>query len=269
MKLFDTHCHLNHPLFEDDREEVLVRARAAGIARLLTIGYDLDSSRRAAALADPSSGLLASVGIHPHSAGEWDASVEAELRTLARREGVIALGEIGLDFYRNLSPRQTQVDAFRAQLALAGELGLPVVIHTRESLPETLAEVLPAATKGIRGVFHCWSGDPAQARQVRDAGWLLGIGGVVTYRRADELREVVRAVGIDGLLLETDAPYLPPEPHRGRRNEPAYLALVAEKVAGILGSTVDEVAARTSASADWLFGGERGHNHLSIGGNTQ
>jgi TatD DNase family protein len=253
VSFFETHCHLNHRQFAGDAPAVLERARAAGVTELVVIGYDLPSSEAAAEWADPAAGLYATAGVHPHDAAAWDAAAEARLRTLLRRPGIVALGEIGLDFYRNLSPRDAQYAAFRAQLDLAAELGLPVVIHTRESMAECLEVLAPYAAGGLRGVLHCWSGTAAEARAALALGFHLGIGGVLTYAKPGDLPQVVVESPLDRLVLETDCPYLAPTPHRGKRNEPAYLPLVAERIAALKGLGVAAVAAATTAAARSLF----------------
>jgi TatD DNase family protein len=253
VSIFETHCHLNHARFDEDRETVIARARDAAVTELIEIGYDLESSRAAVALADTRAGLYAAVGLHPHDAAAWEAAAENEIRRLAAEPGVIAIGEIGLDFYRDLSPREAQFTAFAAQLDLAGELGLPVIIHTRQSMTEALAVLTPYGSAGLPGVLHCWNGSLAQAEEAVALGFYLGIGGVVTYKNAGELLDVVRAIPLDWLLLETDCPYLPPTPHRGKRNEPAYLPLIAEKIAELKGTSPETVAEVTRANALRLF----------------
>jgi TatD DNase family protein len=253
-QFFETHCHLNHARFSSDCEEVLARARTAGVSQFLIIGYDRDSSRRAVEMARPEEGLYAAAGIHPHDAETWSGEVEAELRKLARDGSIVAIGEIGLDFYRDLSPRDAQYAAFRAQLELAAELSLPIVVHTRESVSPSLDEIEPFARSGLRGIMHCWSGTAAEARRARSLGLLLGIGGVLTYRNPGELPEVVAEAPLESLVLETDCPYLTPVPHRGGRNEPAYIPLIAERLAQIKGSSVEEVAEATCLSARTALG---------------
>jgi TatD DNase family protein len=250
---FETHCHLNHDRFAADYEETVARARAAGVTRFVLIGYDLPSSRRAVELARPDEGLYATVGIHPHDAETWSAGAEREVRALLAAPGVVAVGEIGLDFYRNLSPREAQYAAFRAQLDLAAELELPFVVHTRESVTPSLDVIEPYARAGLQGVMHCWSGTVEEARRARGLGLLLGIGGVLTYKNAGELPEAAAESPLESLVLETDCPYLPPVPHRGQRNEPAYLPLVASRLAELKGVSPEEVAERTSAAAARLF----------------
>lgn len=252
-ELFETHCHLNHRDFASDLPEALLRARRAGVREHLVIGWDLESSRRAVELADPGQGLFAAVGIHPHHASEWSAEVRDELVELAGSPGVIAYGEIGLDFYRNLSPREAQFRAFEEQLTLARErLNLPLIIHTRESMADTL-DVLSGAPLGAGGVLHCWSGSCQEAERAVDLGWHLGIGGVVTYKNPGSLPDVARATSLDRILLETDCPYLTPTPYRGKRNEPSYLALVLGRLAMVLDRSESDLAAQTRANAARLF----------------
>ena len=251
----DTHCHLDDPAFDPDREEVLARARMAGVEILILPGVEPEGIPRALALAERHPGLYVAVGIHPHVASQFSSQLLAQLRSWARHPRVVAIGEIGLDFYRDRSPREAQREAFRAQLELAGELGLPVIIHQREAREAVMEELERwlAARPGARGVLHAFSGDPAMARIAVEWGFLLGIGGPLTYPRAESLREAARTVGLDGLVLETDAPYLPPQPHRGRRNEPAYLRNVAEALAQLLGLPMEQIARQTTANACRLF----------------
>jgi TatD DNase family protein len=253
-RFFETHCHLNHHQFASDLEETLSRARAAGVGELVLIGYDLESSRKAVEMARPEEGVFATAGIHPHDAASWSAAVEQELRSLLAAPGIVAVGEIGLDFYRDLSPREAQYTAFRAQLDLARELDLPVVVHTRESVTPSLDVLEPYERGGLGGIMHCWSGTAEEARRARGLGLLLGIGGVVTYPKAGELPEAVVECPLGGLVLETDCPYLPPVPHRGKRNEPAYLPLIAARVAALKGVSVGEVALSTREAALGVFG---------------
>ncbi|MBO9360910.1 MAG: TatD family hydrolase [Thermoflexus sp.] len=255
MILIDTHCHLDDSAFDPDREEVLARARMAGVGTLILPGVEPEGIPRVLALAERYRGLYAAVGIHPHVASTFSPQILAQLRAWARHPRVVAIGEIGLDFYRDRSPRPVQREAFRAQLELAGELGLPVIIHEREAHEAIMQELERwiAARPGARGVLHAFSGDPGMARIAVAWGFFLGIGGPLTYPRAEGLWAAVRAVGLDGLVLETDAPYLPPQPYRGRRNEPAYLRDVAEALAQLLGLPVAHIAQQTTANACRLF----------------
>jgi len=257
MQIFETHCHLNSPKYARDRDAVLARSRAAGVCEHLIIGYCREANRAAAALASPDQGLYAAAGIHPHDSAEWSAETEAELRQLLAQPGVVALGEIGLDFYRNLAPRETQYTTFLAQLDLALELDLPIVVHTRESVTPSLDVLEPYARRGLRAIMHCWSGTAAEARRARELGFLLGVGGTVTYGRDPELPVALREATLDGLVLETDCPYLTPVPHRSERNEPAYLPLIARKVAEILAREAEEVAETTRETARRFLGAGR------------
>lgn len=253
MHLIDTHCHLNHRDFAGDLEAAIDRARQAGVEQMVVIGYDLPSSERAVELADARPELWATVGVHPHHAVDLETDLLARLRGLAAHPRVVAIGEVGLDFYRNLSPADAQDRAFRAQVELALSLGLPVVVHTRDSTPEALALLFEYRDAGLLCLLHCWSGTPEEARRVTDAGWWLGIGGVLTFKNAPQLHAVAAAAPLDWIVLETDAPYLAPQPHRGRRNEPAYLPLVARRLAELKGVDVAEVAAQTCDSSLAVF----------------
>lgn len=255
MEAIDTHCHLDDPAFDADREAVWARAREAGVRALVIPAVSLERIPTAIAWAERHPGIYVAVGIHPHWASTFSSSALDRLREWARHPRVVAIGEIGLDFYRDLSPRPAQQEAFRAQLELAGELGLPVIIHQRQAQEPVMEELEAwvAACPGARGVLHAFSGDPSTARTAAAWGFALGIGGPITYPRAEALREAVRQVGIAHLVLETDAPYLPPQPYRGKRNEPAYLRYVIESLSLILGLPAEDIAARTTRNARELF----------------
>lgn len=249
----ETHCHLNHPQFAKDLDATLDRARGAGIGALVVIGCDIPSSQAALALAHAHPNVYATVGFHPHEAMQWNAEGERALRKLATESKVVALGEMGLDFYRDLSPRDAQYVAFRAQLDLAAELGLPIVVHTRESVTPSLDLLEPYARAGLRGVMHCWSGTLQEAERALELGFTLGVGGVLTYKKAGELPDAVRIAPMDRLVLETDCPYLTPMPHRSKRNEPSYIPLVAAHMAMLRGTGTREIAEGTTAAARDLF----------------
>lgn len=251
--MIDTHAHLNDPKFAGDLDDVLARAKKAGVERIVVCGYDLPSSRTAVEMAERYESVYASVGVHPHDASHFDDHTLTELKELSRCSKVIAIGETGLDFHYNFSPREAQNEAFKAHVALAGELGLPIIVHSRESNFEAL-QVLRETTANIWGcVFHCFSGDEHFAREVLGMGFYIGIGGPITYKASEKLRKVVEMCPCDRLLLETDCPYLAPVPHRGKRNEPAYVRYVLEEVARVKGITFEELEEITTANARELF----------------
>ena len=251
--MIDSHAHLDDARFNADREQVLARARAGGVELVINIGADLESSRQSVALAEAHPCVYAAVGVHPHDALSLDDAALAMLRGWAQHPRVAAIGEIGLDYYRDLSPRAAQQAAFERQLALAAELGKPVVVHDREA-DEDLVAILDGWAGRLRGVLHCFSGDAALAARVVDWDWYIGVDGPVTFQNARRLPDVVRDVPLSRLLLETDSPYLTPHPYRGRRNEPAYLVWVAEAVAKLKGLSLAEVERVTSQNARDLFG---------------
>lgn len=254
MSLIDTHAHLNDQKFASDIDEVVSRANAAGVDRIIVCGYDLESSRTAVELSSRFDCVFATVGVHPHDAKHYDSAAEAEITELSGNEKVLAIGEIGLDFHYDFSPRPEQMAAFEAQIELASKLGKPIVVHSRESNDEAL-QVLGEHARNIIGcVFHCFSGDEDFARRVLEMGFYIGVDGPVTYKASEKLRRVVEMCPTDRLLVETDCPYLTPVPHRGKRNEPAYVRYVAEEVARIKQMTLEELASATSLNARRLFG---------------
>lgn len=252
--LIDSHAHLEMKEFDFDREEVIKRAAEAGIDFIVTVGTSLELSLKAAALAEKHENIYATIGIHPHDAVEEDEKVCEALRELAgtHKKNIIAYGEIGLDFFRNISPRKKQIEVFGRQLELAHELDLPVIIHDREAHEQTLKMV--KASRIRRGVFHCFSGDYDMAKQCIDMGFYISISGVITYDKAKKIQDVVVRVPLSFLLLETDAPYLAPVPHRGKRNEPSFIIHTAKKVAEIKNIPLEEVARETSCNTMNLFG---------------
>jgi TatD DNase family protein len=252
--VIDTHCHIHDRKFDADRDAVVERAREAGVSAMLTIGEDLTDSTRAIACAQRY-GIAAAAGIHPHEARNAPADLAGPLRALLEDACVVALGETGLDYYYEHSPRDAQARVLREQLAVAREAGLPVVFHQRDAFEDFIAILRDEWTSGMRGVVHCFTGTAEQAlTYTGEFGLLLGIGGVVTFPNAEPLREAVRAVGLDRILLETDCPYLAPVPMRGKRNEPAFVAHTAARVAALLRVPPAEVGARTDDNARDLFG---------------
>jgi len=250
----DSHCHLDHPDFDADRAAVVSRARAAGVTHLITVGTDLDSSARAKALARAHPEVFATVGVHPHDAGAAPADYLARLPALADDTRVVAIGEIGLDFHYDLSPRDVQRRLFVEQIGLARQLGLPVVVHLREAYDEGLGALQREGAGEVGGVIHCFSGTLAQAQRALELGFSVSIPGIVTYAHPGELREVVRALPLDSLLVETDAPYLAPVPRRGQRNEPAFLRHTVDRIAELTGNTVADVRRTTGRAAARRFG---------------
>ena len=253
-ELFDTHAHLHFPDFAGDLPAVLERARAAGVARLRTIGTAVATSRAAIDVAAREADVWASVGIHPHDASEADDATCAEIESLAASPRVVAIGEIGLDFFRNLSPRDAQERTLRRMLDLARRTAKPVLIHCRDAHEETLAILAEARAGEAGGIMHCFSGDVTIARRCLDLGLTISLAGPVTYPSARALPDVARFVPADRLVVETDCPYLPPQGFRGKRNEPAYLALTATRVAELRGEPLVALAARMSDNARRLLG---------------
>ena len=252
--LIDTHCHFNHARFADDLAETMTRARQAGVSQMVVVGFDRASSEQAVSLSEQHPGVLfAAIGIHPHDAKDWDAAAAARLRALADHPHVIAIGEIGLDFHHNFSPREAQETAFRAQMGIARDSELPVIIHCREAYLETLQILSEEGADDAGGVMHCWAGTPEQAAETVALGLALGFGGTLTFKNAEDIRIAARNAPLESLLLETDAPYLTPVPHRSKRNEPAYTRLVAEKLAELRGLSLPEIAALTTANARRIF----------------
>ncbi len=264
-RLADTHCHLACDEFDVDRREVMARAVESGISPILIPGTDLPSSRQAVEIAASNPGVFAAVGIHPHEAETWTEDTLDELIRLARQDVTVAIGEIGLDFYRNLSPPVLQRQAFGAQLELAADLGLPVIVHQRDAEEEVLSMLiawhdgLPDGELRHRpGVLHGFSSSQEYAQRALRAGFYLGLGGPITFKNARQLRQLVPSLPLDRILTETDAPYLAPHPHRGKRNEPAMTRLVAQELSNLMESPLDVVAQVTSNNASALFGWDHG-----------
>ena len=254
MMLFDTHAHLHFPEFAEDLDAVVERARAAGVRGMVTIGTDRDTNRAVVELAKRLPDVWATVGIHPHDAAEASEANFEEVERLARSEAkVVGFGEMGLDFFRDISPRDVQETVFRRQLALARAVGKPVVVHCRDAHAETLAVLAGEKAGETGGVMHCFSGDVEIARRCLDLGLLISLAGPVTYKNARALPAVARFVPEDCLVVETDCPYLPPTPHRGKRNEPAYVALTAATIAELRGMDPERLGEATTGNAARLF----------------
>lgn len=262
--LLDSHAHLTYKGLRERMDEVVRASREAGVTGIVTVGVDKEDSVAAVEAANRYPDVWAVVGCHPHDvAGLTQADLD-DLATLAKSPKVVGWGEAGLDYYRDLSPRDLQRKWFRAQAALARELDLPLVLHDRDAHEETLEVIAAEAKKGLRGVMHCFSGDLAFAKRVLATGFYISIPGTVTYPKNDMLREVVRGVGAERMLIETDCPFLTPQPVRAKKNEPAFVRYVAEEIARLKGLTVEDVGRITSRNASDLFGlGEEAKGRLA------
>lgn len=250
----DSHTHLDDPRFDQDRENVIESLREDGIDMVINIGADKESSLSTLELARKYDNIYAVAGVHPHSASELEEYGLDWLIEIAKEEKVVAIGEIGLDFYYDNSPRDIQRKWFKAQLQLAKELGLPVVIHTRDAAKETYDILKDAAADGkLKVLMHCYSGSAEMAMDYARLGFYIALGGAVTFKNARVPREVASVVPLENLMIETDCPYMTPEPFRGKRNEPKYVNLVAEKIAEIKGITVEELAKATADNARSFF----------------
>jgi TatD DNase family protein len=249
MMLVDSHCHIDGEQFDADRDEVVQRARDAGVVAMLNIGTGdphSDDFRRAVAVAEKYENVYASVGVHPHDAKLYDHAAEEHLRELASSQKVIGWGEIGLDFYYDHSPRDVQERVFRRQICVARELGLPVIIHSRDADDETVRVLSEESGRGLRGIMHCFGGTPDMALQLLEIGFMISFAGNVTFKKAENLRESARVVPMDRLLVETDCPFLTPVPFRGKRNEPAYVAHTAAFLAELHGLEPEIIAEHTT-----------------------
>jgi TatD DNase family protein len=262
LRLTDTHCHLDFDRFDPDRDVVLQRASEQGLERILIPGLDLDSSQAALALAKKHANIFVAIGVHPNSGNTWKADTRSKLAELAEDPKVVAVGEIGLDFYWDNTPKPLQRKVFRQQLELAAEVGLPVVIHNREATEEVIPMLVDwqeeledegSSLADKPGVLHSYSGNIRQAQDVLQSGYYLGITGPVTFTKAIEMQEVAEKSPQERLLIETDAPFLTPHPFRGKRNEPAYVYYIAEKIASLRGASLEGVGEFTSRNAKNLF----------------
>jgi TatD DNase family protein len=267
MRLVDSHCHLDGDKFAGDLEETIERARAAGVSAFVAVGTgsgppDLGAGVR---MAERFSGFYATAGVHPHDAAKADEAVFVQLRELSKHPKVVAIGEIGLDFHYDFSPRDVQDRVFEEQLAVAREADLPVVIHTREAWAETMETL--RRNSAASGIMHCFTGGPREAEQALALGFHVSFGGVITFPRAGELREAARVVPDDRLLVETDAPYLAPVPYRGKRNEPAFMIETVRKLAEVRATTAAHIAAITTSNFERLC--LQGVNTSGYTGETQ
>jgi len=249
---FDTHAHYDDRRFNDDRDELLDSMQEAGITLILNSASSLRSAKFSLKLADKYPFIYASVGVHPHDSKSMTDETVSELEELLRHPKAVAVGEMGLDFHHNFSPQDVQRMRFREQLELARRVKKPVIIHERESLRDTLDTIRDY--RDLSGVFHCFSGSWETAKIILDMGWYLSFTGVITFKNARRALEVLERMPSDRILLETDCPYLTPEPKRGRRNSSLYLPYIAEKIAEVRGTTVEEIAALTMENGKQFFG---------------
>jgi TatD DNase family protein len=257
LEIIDTHCHLDHEPFDADRGECIARALQSGVTRMITIGTGkgLTGAHRAIALAEQHPMIWASVGIHPHSAGE--AFEPAELERLAQHPRVVAIGETGLDFYRDWSPVDKQYEVFRLQIELAKKVRKPLIIHSRNAGLECLRMLIENNAREVGGVLHCFSEDASFASRLKEINFLVSFPGQLTFKKAEDVRAVCKAIPLEQIMIETDSPFLAPEPHRGQRCEPAFVLETAKKLASIKGLSLEQVAEITTRNALTLFSGMR------------
>jgi len=251
--MIDSHCHLDFKAFNKNREEIILEAQHEGISTIINVGADMTTSRNSVKLANQYDMIYATVGIHPHDASTVDEGNLDELRKLSLQDKVVAIGEIGLDYYRDLSPRPVQKKAFEQQLALAVETKLPVVIHTRDAFEDTYDIIKEFAFDLPGGVFHCFPGNIEEAQRVIALGFVVSFGGVLTYKNS-QMGKTATEVSLDKILLETDAPYLTPEPYRGKTNKPVYVNLVCDKLAELKNINRTEIEKITDQNCKRLFG---------------
>ena len=249
--LFDTHAHLNDPAFDEDREALLTGLSGKGVSLVMNVGCCLSSSKDCIALAEKYPFVYAAVGTHPDAADEVDDAVLEAYRQMAQHPKVMAIGEIGLDYYYETIPREIQQKAFRMQMELARELKMPVIVHERNAHDDGMRIV--KEFKDVTGVFHCYSGSAEMARQLVDMGWYIGFTGVLTFKNARKAVETAERIPLDRIVLETDCPFMAPEPCRGKRNDPGYLYRMAERLAEIRGITVEEVHRITTENGKRLY----------------
>jgi TatD DNase family protein len=250
----DTHAHLFFQNFENDIDEVLENALAAGVKKIIVPGTSIKTSKQSIQLAEKYEFIYSTVGVHPHDTAEWQSTIVNELEELTKHPKVVAIGEIGLDYYYDFSPKEKQIVAFRDQIELALQKDLPIIIHNRDSNEDLMNIIEEYDGRGLRGQFHCFAGSVNDARTLVEKGFYISFPGNVTFVKADNLRNVLRSIDIENLLLETDSPFMTPVPHRGKRNEPAYIPLIATTIAKVHNVTVEDVARTTTANVYKLFG---------------
>ncbi len=255
----DTHAHLFYPNFNGEIDQVIERANNAGVNYIIVPGTDLATSKKAIELAEQYESVYATVGVHPHDTAEWKDSFIDTLEEFSKHPKVVAIGEIGLDYYYDFSPKEIQIKAFKKQIDLAIKVNLPIIVHNRESNEDLMKIIREYCESSLRAQFHCFAGSAADANELTKMGHFISFPGNITFKKSNDLREVLKSVGPQKILLETDAPFMTPVPYRGQRNEPSYVILVAEKIAEIFNIDLDDVARMTNYNAYNLFGiGEKG-----------
>ncbi|MGB5850376.1 MAG: TatD family hydrolase [Ignavibacteriaceae bacterium] len=250
----DTHSHLFYPNFEDDLDEVIQRARDSGVDFILVPATDLATAKEVINLTEKYDMIYGAVGIHPHETKDWDPSLLNEIESLASHKKIVAVGEIGLDYYYDYSPKEKQIEAFKSQIDLALKLNLPIIVHNRDSDEDMMEIINSYCGSGLKAQFHCFNGSLKDAKELMHMGYMISFTGNITFKKADELREVLKNIRIDQLLLETDSPFLTPIPFRGKRNEPAYVKYIAEQVAEAHELSIEEVGRISSFNTFRIFG---------------
>lgn len=257
--LIDTHCHLNFDSYDDDRDEIVQQATKVGVKRIIIPAVDIETSHQAIALSEQYKGIFVAVGIHPNSTADFNDDLLTEIETLSHHDKVIAIGEIGLDYFWDKSPKTTQHRAFEAQLELASKTELPVIIHNREASEDVMevlenwAKTVPSSLKNRIGVMHSFSASQSIAERALNIGLYLGFTGPITFKKANDLRQIAKSVPIERILVETDGPFLTPHPYRGKRNKPEYIPFIADTLAGLHNMTLEEMAKYTTDNAIRLF----------------
>ncbi len=255
----DTHAHLFYPNFNGEVDQIIERANNAGVNYIIVPGTDLATSKKAIEFAEQYESVYAAVGVHPHDTAEWKDSFIDTLEEFSNHPKVVAIGEIGLDYYYDFSPKEIQIEAFKKQIDLAVKVNLPIIVHNRESNDDLMRIIREYCDTSLRAQFHCFAGSVADAKELTKMGHFISFPGNITFKKSDDLREVLKSVGPQKILLETDSPFMTPVPYRGQRNEPSYVILVAEKIAEIFNIDLDDVARMTNYNVYNLFGvGEKG-----------
>ncbi|MGD8780414.1 MAG: TatD family hydrolase [Ignavibacteria bacterium] len=252
--LIDTHAHLFFPNFDNDLDQVIENAKASGVKAILVPGTDLETSKKAIELSDKYEMVYAAVGVHPHDTKDWESKWVNDLRKLAEHKKVVAIGEIGLDYFYDYSPKEKQIEAFKQQIALALKLNFPIIVHNRDSNEDLMEIIREYKDTNLKAQFHCFAGSAEDAKELVEMGHFISFTGNITFKSRQELRDILLNIKPENLLLETDSPFMTPVPFRGKRNEPAHVNYVAEKIAEIHDLTKEEVGKITSQNVFELFG---------------